>query len=319
MEWKNGDYNLVVEDWIPVVFDDGTFRKVGIWEALVLAGRIRRIAASNPLDNASLFRFLLAILYWCRPEITREELDMLQGASGVPAEWLERLGTPDSPSPHFNLLGDGPRFFQTPGLKGKEKKAAGYLLTDLPTETSIAHFRHVRDGEYGICPACCAMGMIRFCSFAHGSGRGYSPGINGAAPTYVFAETASLLDAFRRYWTPGVPLLREPPWINPKSPGSFEEIDIPTLMAWRPRSVWLGKPDDHPIEECSYCGEKGRLVRKIGFSRGWKPPARKNERPDDPHLVGISPAGKAKKSLSLPHPIRSPMESVASFWRYSLA
>jgi hypothetical protein len=63
MKQKTENYNLLVEDWIPILWTNGKFGRVGIREALTQAGRIRQIAASNPMDRVSIVRFLLTLLY----------------------------------------------------------------------------------------------------------------------------------------------------------------------------------------------------------------------------------------------------------------
>lgn len=60
------NYNLLEEKWIPVLWKDGHSGRVGIVEAFTQAGRIRQIAASNPMDRMAILRFLLALLYWCK-------------------------------------------------------------------------------------------------------------------------------------------------------------------------------------------------------------------------------------------------------------
>lgn len=59
------NFNLIDERWIPVLLADGRYERVGIRTALSQAGRIRQIAASNPMDNVALLRFLLAVVVWC--------------------------------------------------------------------------------------------------------------------------------------------------------------------------------------------------------------------------------------------------------------
>lgn len=59
-------YNLLNEEWIPVLYHNGLWKRIGILKALTESGEIRQIAASNPMDNVALLRFLLALLYWCR-------------------------------------------------------------------------------------------------------------------------------------------------------------------------------------------------------------------------------------------------------------
>jgi hypothetical protein len=50
--------NLLVERWIPVLWKNGKTSRVGIRDALTQAGKIRQIAASNPMDNVALLRLL---------------------------------------------------------------------------------------------------------------------------------------------------------------------------------------------------------------------------------------------------------------------
>ena len=101
------NYNLLVEPWIPVLWNDGETSRVGIIDALTQAGRIREVAASNPMDRVAIVRFLLALLYWCKGD-PPEEGDTVSG-DGFPADWFWRL---DANRDSFNLLGDVKRFYQ---------------------------------------------------------------------------------------------------------------------------------------------------------------------------------------------------------------
>jgi len=74
MNQKSQNYNLLVEDWIPILWTNGKPGRVGIREALTKAGRIRQIAASNPMDNVALLRLLLAVLQWCKPNMAQKGL-----------------------------------------------------------------------------------------------------------------------------------------------------------------------------------------------------------------------------------------------------
>lgn len=44
-------FNLLTEEWIPVLYRDGRWKRVGIRTALEDAGRIRQVGASNPMDQ----------------------------------------------------------------------------------------------------------------------------------------------------------------------------------------------------------------------------------------------------------------------------
>ena len=46
-------YNLLDEEWIPVLYRNGDWKRVGIRKALGDAGQIQQIAASNPKDRVT--------------------------------------------------------------------------------------------------------------------------------------------------------------------------------------------------------------------------------------------------------------------------
>ena len=321
------NYNLLHEKWIPVLYRDGRWERVGIRKALEEAGRIRQIAASNPMDRVAILRFLLAILYWCKgspPDTTDNS-----SVSSFPKDWFAKL---DDNAESFNLLGERKpgekdRFFQDNQLpqdlltekqkqrddreaQKKQPKAAkragtsgqrattlnesdfrpiGDLLQEFPTETKIAHFRHVRDKDYGLCPACCAVGIIRFSAFANAYGGGrYTSAVNGPTPAYAIPQGATLLQTLLLNWRKCTGLNREPPWLCNEAP-SLNELDPPIVFAWRSRRLWLGGLEESE-QPCSYCGQPTRLIKQLAFTGGWKPPfqtkgTQKKFWDQDPHLI----------------------------------
>lgn len=86
MKEKTQDYNLLEEAWIPVLWNDGRAGRVGIRQALMQAGRIRQIAASNPMDRLAILRFLLALLYWCKR--SPGDGDTPSSGDSLPAVWF---------------------------------------------------------------------------------------------------------------------------------------------------------------------------------------------------------------------------------------
>lgn len=334
------EFNLVTSPWIPVLRRTGRFERIGILEVLTKSGSIRQIAASNPMDNVALLRFLLALLLWCRPGLDEAERRGLDGATGIPEDWLMKLGTGQQPEPAFNLLGDGKRFYQDPSLQRQRSRPIGDLLVEFPTDTKIAHFRHVRDMQYGMCPACCGKGIVRFCAFANYAGSGYTSGINGPAPAYAIMQGATLLETLRLNWPSSAEECRQPPWLCPTAP-SAADLDVVTVFAWRSRRLWLHKPGDEC--ECVSCGERVRLIRDLGNAGGWKVPfesrgaAKKKFWDQDPHLILVeersadgedAPAGEYEvaprsrrgggalttTTLAFPRPGRRVMAHVG-FWR----
>lgn len=282
-------FNLLEDGFIPVLRMNGRFERVGIHVALTEAGGIRQITASNPMDNVALLRFLLAVLMWCRPDLSEQDRKSLEGAQGVPADWLEELNKNKAA---FNLLSDGARFYQDKSVENNARPI-GDLLFEFPTETKIAHLRHVRDKKYGLCPACCALGIIRFSTFANAYGGGrYTSAVNGPMPAYAIPHGPTLLETVLLNWWPDGALKRKPPWLCDDAPKQ-SELDTVTVFAWRSRQLWLGNPGDEG--DCAYCGLRARLIRQLAFTGNWKPPfeTKGNQKKfwdQDPHLILVDKA-----------------------------
>jgi hypothetical protein len=287
-------FSLLDEEWIPVLWTNGEPGRVGIVRALTEARRIRQIAASNPLDNVALLRFLLAVLHWCKPNPTPDELAQLEGDGGIPEDWQGKLVKHRDA---FNLLGEGKRFYQDATFRSECSRTVGDLRTDLPTGTTIAHFRHLRDLAYGLCPACCAGGLIRFCAFATAYGGGsYTSAVNGQSPAFALAEGRTLLRTIVLNALESAPSGRPPPWLIDEGPGEEDDLEAVTVLAWRSRRVWLGEAADWG-SSCACCGDQGPTVREMAFTGGWKLPFAKSTQKkfwkDDPHLV-LAPTAHSK-------------------------
>ena len=82
-------FNLLEEQWIPALRHNGDVQRVGVRTALTEAASIRQLAASNPMDNVAILRFLLAVLYWCRGSPRDHDND--RKSDLLPAEWLAKL------------------------------------------------------------------------------------------------------------------------------------------------------------------------------------------------------------------------------------
>jgi CRISPR type I-E-associated protein CasA/Cse1 len=272
------NYNLLEEQWIPVLYKDGKLSHVNILDAFAQASRIREIAAGNPMDRFALLRFLLALLYWCRgnPPV---------GAGSIPAfpsDWFKRL---DDNRDCFNLLGNGKRFYQYGGDCGT-KLSVNYLMQEVPTGTNLRHFRHSTDYNDGLCTACCALGLLRLPAFATQGGQGKSPGINQKPPVYVTPLGDSLAETLRLTWRKVSNLdLGTPAWES-SDVALPKRGNVPLLvgLTWLPRRVWLEDPLE-PESRCIACASWGKLIRQCVFAGLGS--AKAPERVwNDPHTVG---------------------------------
>ncbi|MCX6344598.1 MAG: type I-E CRISPR-associated protein Cse1/CasA, partial [Armatimonadetes bacterium] len=264
-------FNLIDQKWIPVLYEDGTVDRVGIVRALEDAGRIREIAASNPMDRIAILRFLLALLYWCKGNPDSQHVGSL------PAEWFSKL---NDNRDCFNLLGNGKRFYQDCG--GGDKLSANYLIQEIPTGSNFSHFRHSTGAEDGICLACCATGLLRLPMFATSGGRGKPPGVNAKPPIYLIAIGASLAETLLLSWR-RTDVLGKPFWEQPLYQLPLE-IPLLTGLTWVPRRVWLDEQSE-PMAACNSCGRLDQLVRQIVFA----PIGSQKTLPDEPSRIWCDP------------------------------
>ncbi len=273
------NYNLLEEEWIPVLFSNGMVKRVNVIKAFTEANRIRGIAATNPMDRLAILRFLLALLYWCK----RSSPGGLPERS-FPLDWLNEL---QRHRDCFNLLGDGRRFYQSRQRDSKKTLPANYLVQEVPTGTNLWHFRHSTDESDGLCLSCCAMGLLRLPLFATSGGRGKPPGVNAKPPVYVVPLGTCLADTLRLSWREvsdlGTPSWEKPDLVLPRT----GKVPLLVGLTWLPRRVWLDDPEESEAR-CISCGREERLIRRTVFAgvgsmksdadggpRDWK----------DPHVV----------------------------------
>jgi len=292
------NYNLLDYGFIPVIWSDGRPERIGIKTALAEAGRIRQIAASNPMDNVALLRFLLAVLYWCKGLPPNQgELDKILAAGQFPSDWFAKL---DQHQDCFNLLGDGKRFYQDKAAR--RPRTTTELLQEIPTGNNFRHFRHSSDGDEGLCPACCALGLLRMTLFSVSGLPNLKSGINGTPPIYVLPIGPSLLRTLSLNWIP-YENLGDPTWAQLSDPQPNGD-PVPFLrgLTTLARRVWLHEPTC-PGGVCMGCGDKqSELLRTCEFQTAG---IQHNELWNDPHVIYIRKAKKGdnkqvRKALTSP-------------------
>jgi hypothetical protein len=297
-------FNLLDAPWIPVIYADGSCTRVGIKRALEDAGRIRQIAAANPMDRLAILRLLVAIIYWWKGSPAGPQPDsQIAADGGFPASLFGKL---DGGRDCFNLLGDGKRFFQDSAVRREDgEKSVNYLIQEVPSGTNRWHFRHALDGVDGLCEACCALGLVRLPVFATSAGKGFSPGINAKPPVYAIPIGESLLATLMlstlllSWGQPGVPL-GDPAWVNPSVDLSASQVPPLTGLTWLARRIWLGDPSP-PHRPCILCGRCGLLIRHCVF-KGRGGQKGKGYHWRDPHVLYDSrnaplPTGNALEAV----------------------
>jgi len=269
------NYNLLDEHWIPVLYCDGTWERVGIRQALEDADRIRQIAANNPMDRLAILRFLLALLYWCKGDPPDE--GNTNSVASLSSEWFFRL---DENRDCFNLVGDAGRFYQD--RTAQRTRAVTDLIQEIPTGNNFWHFRHATDKIDGLCPACCVLGLLRLPLFSVSGLPDLKAGVNGTPPVYVVPWGMSLRETLQANWSPCANL-GTPAWVQPDvRPTPSEDVPLLTGLTLLSRRVFLHDPVERP-GVCIGCGTRGTpLILTCEYQTAGR---QENALWSDPHAV----------------------------------
>lgn len=138
------DYNLLDEEWIPVLLTDGGVEKVGILKAFERAYDIEDLACELPTQKIAIQRVLLAICYRVVSLEDEEDWGDLWRA-GLPMEairvYLEKWRD------RFYLFGGRHPFMQAPDLRTPKGAVSGLerIVADVPNgERQLFTTRHGR-------------------------------------------------------------------------------------------------------------------------------------------------------------------------------
>ncbi len=273
-------YNLIDEEWIPVFYRNGIYRRTGIRRALSESHLIRDIAASNPMDRLAILRFLLALVYWCKGNPSENP-----GAEGLAGNWDKLEKERDC----FELLGTRRRFYQC--MSAQRLRPITDLLQEIPTGNNFWHFRHCQDGKDGLCLPCCTMGLLRLPLFSVTGLPNLKAGINGAPPIYVIPVGRTLAETLQINWMRCVET-GMPAWLEPtQRPAPGTEVPMLNGLTALSRRVFLQEPHGKGI--CANCGTNGLpLIITCGYESAGE---LRTEHWIDPHVLYSS--GTPRKSL----------------------
>ncbi len=256
-------WNILERAWIDAAALDGAWRMLSPLDTLRDAASLRLLAASSPLDEFAVHRFLITLLYWKADSVggvAALRTKLLAGV--VPAEVIAALAAERG---HFDLFDPVRPFLQDPSAADpKPEKPVGSLFAEIATGTNIAHFDHSRDMKSPLCVPCVVRGLLRVVPWSQQGGAGFSPSIHGAPPIAVMPKGATLAQ------TLGLALVElrapvgTPVWTGTFRPLSFSS-KIPVLQAltWNPRRVHVPPPAGEG--RCGLCGARGAVISGITF------------------------------------------------------
>lgn len=301
-------WNILEQAWIAAAAHDGGWDMRSPLQVLRDAASLRVIAASSPLDEFAIHRFLTTILYWKSDSVGGvAALRSALRAGSVPAEIIAAL---ESERGNFNLFDPKRPFLQDPDAADpKPAKPVGSLFAEIATGTNIAHFDHSRDFESQLCVPCVVRGMLRLAPWSQSGGAGLTPSIHGAPPIAIIPRGTTLAETLSLMLVDAAAPLGTPTWSGTFRPRSLD-CPIPLLegLTWNPRRVHIPSPSENG--DCHLCGAHGPIVNRITYKKNEavKKPKRadgKSESFDwhDPALL---------HSVKTSEPLRSSSESSAA-------
>lgn len=296
--------NLLTHSWIPVRRRSGRQERVAPWQLTEgqEADPIVHLASPRPDFDGALAQLWIGLLQTAFAPVDNRG-------------WRERDRVPPQPdelraafgplAAVFDLLGEGPRFFQDLELcvEGQPERIER-LLIESPGDNTLkegkAHF--VKGGEVEVlCPACAAAMLATLQTHAPSGGQGHRTGLRGGGPltTLVWSGESlwhalwlNVLPRSRFLALAGKAELTRPedtfPWLAPtrtseKGTGhdtTAEDVHPAQMFFGMPRRLRLAAEERSPVPACDLCGEPaspaitGYVTKNLGvnYTGSWRHP-----------------------------------------------
>lgn len=265
-------FNLVENPWIPVRLEkDGRHKLLGLEELFRDAKSIKDLDCA-PHERISLLRLLVCITHAAlgAPESPEEWDDFGAAlAEKVPA-YLQK---PEI-KPHFNLLGEGPRFLQAQLTKTKQEPLLEFL--EFKFANGPAFLDHKVGMPKKMSPHKLALNLLCFQNFFIGGGMGSAKngGVEGNGPSLKFLHTyligRNLLETIvlNCLLKEHIQVLGVPPWVISfdVSPSQFlrRMAPMPCQIFLRDTDLWINQGLKYPIEEGT--GESRRILYRDAYA-----------------------------------------------------
>jgi CRISPR system Cascade subunit CasA len=277
-------FNLIDEQWIPVLRRDGSSDRIAPHEVTKGFAENPVVALDAPRAdfNGALIQFLIGLIQTVAAPVRA-------------SEWRDKLEEPPSPDElkaafasarkAFELGGDGPRFMQD--FSELEVKDGGIdgLLIDMPGESTKRHNKDhfvKRNSVDGMCPSCCATALFTMQTNAPAGGAGFRTSLRGGGPlTTIIAGDEGHSALWQLVWlnvlehnsfqnlcgNPAEKASNKFPWLahtrtSEQKSGveSTPEISHPAVLFWgMPRRIRLNLKDVRS-GVCDTCGAKSTTL-----------------------------------------------------------
>lgn len=141
----NPSFNLLTEKWIPYVGLDGLRGEYNLWDILLHADQIAEIEAPSPITVASLYRFMLAVVYAIyKPRNLEQWQQIWQGEKFSLTKlvnYFDRKGIHE----RFDLFHKAYPFYQITLTMGNRLSSLSALILEKASGNNPTLFDHTQD------------------------------------------------------------------------------------------------------------------------------------------------------------------------------
>jgi CRISPR type I-E-associated protein CasA/Cse1 len=196
-----GNFNVLVEPWIPVLYKSGERKELGILKLLQEAPIIKKIANDSATEKIAIIRLLTAFLSDAYSLNTRREKYQLFSEGGFSEtkinDYIDKCINEFGAS--FDLFDDKRPFMvqkYDPSIDDqKNYKSARYLCLPTYSANTPLHFNHNDEKKFlGMTPASALRNILSLYLFSTAMVHGYPSSVNNTPPLYYAPEGDSLFE-----------------------------------------------------------------------------------------------------------------------------
>lgn len=175
-------FNLLDKPWIPCIQMDGRMAELSLRETLKRAHELRSIQGDSPLETASLYRLLLAVIHSVlHGPKNKSEWAGLWDAKQFDMTRFDKYF--DKWHTNFDLFDKEHPFYQVKSNKEGREKTSNDVLPDVASATNATLFSHATDeNNIVLSPAKAARTLLVMQTFSVAGGWGMLPRESSDAP-----------------------------------------------------------------------------------------------------------------------------------------
>ncbi len=245
-------FDVLHKPWIPLEMPDGKQTELGLLEALTQAHCYTGLCCESPLEEAAIYRLLIAFLMDAyRPKQFADRKRLYQNGKFHPDVLQEYVRVCKSEGCSFDLFSKERPFMQAAYCEklDKEEAPVAKLLHTAVSGNNHTHFEHHHENDYSLSYAQALRALLASYLFCPALVQGYPSSVNNTPCNYYFCMGQTLFETLVLnmvaenqecgeipYSKPSV-AWREAGIIQPKQ--EFATMSLLAAFTWQPRRVTL--------------------------------------------------------------------------------